>query len=92
VLGKLVLKDPNLDEESEAILAAMEPGDELDVRVGEVGMAITPLRPAGRVDMGDRVVDAISEFGFIEAGARVRIVSANAMRIGVEPAGPEDRA
>ena len=38
-------------------------------------------------DMGDRVVDAISEFGFIPAGARVRIVSVSMMRIGVEPAG-----
>jgi membrane-bound ClpP family serine protease len=84
VLGRLVLKDPNLDEESEAILAAMDPDPDAEVRPGEIGTALTPLRPAGRVDMGDRVVDAISEFGFIPAGAKVRIVSASAMRIGVE--------
>jgi membrane-bound ClpP family serine protease len=84
VLGRLVLKDPNVDEESEAILAAMDPDEGAEVRVGEIGTALTPLRPAGRVDMGDRVVDAISEFGFIPVGAKVRIVSANQMRIGVE--------
>jgi hypothetical protein len=47
--------------------------------------------------MGDRVVDAISEFGFIPAGAKVRVVSASMMRIGVElladqPGGTEARS
>jgi membrane-bound serine protease (ClpP class) len=85
VLGRLVLKNPSADDESESILAAMDPDPDAEVMPGEIGTALTPLRPAGRVDMGDRVVDAISEFGFIPAGAKVRIVSASQMRIGVEP-------
>jgi membrane-bound ClpP family serine protease len=85
VLGKLVLKDPNLDEDSEGWLAAMDPDVGVEVRPGDVGIALTPLRPAGRVEVGDKVVDAISEFGFIPIGAKVRIVSVTTMRIGVEP-------
>ena len=84
ILGRLVLKSPTADENAESFLAAMDPDPDAEVRPGDIGTALTPLRPAGRVDMGDKVVDAISEFGFIPAGARVRIVSASGMRIGVE--------
>jgi membrane-bound ClpP family serine protease len=85
VLGRLVLKSPQADEESESFLGAMDPDPDAQVRPGDIGIALTPLRPAGRVDMGDQVVDAIAEFGFIPVGAKVRVVSANAMRVGVEP-------
>jgi membrane-bound serine protease (ClpP class) len=49
-----------------------------------VGEAITPLRPAGRVAIGDRVVDVVADYGFIDSGARVRVVSVSAMRVAVE--------
>jgi membrane-bound ClpP family serine protease len=85
VLGRLVLKNPSYDDESETVLTAMDPDPDAEVRPGDIGTALTPLRPAGRVDIGDKVVDAISEFGFIPMGAKVRVVSASMMRIGVEP-------
>lgn len=83
VLNRLVLKDPAV-EESDGLLAAM--GDETDAaaRVGEVGTALTPLRPSGRVLIGDRVLDAVAEFGYIPARARVRVTSATRFRVGVE--------
>ena len=73
ILGRLVLKSPTADEESESFLSAMDPDPDGPVQVGDVGTALTPLRPAGRVDMGDHVIDAIAEFGFIPIGSKVRV-------------------
>jgi membrane-bound serine protease (ClpP class) len=56
------------------------------VKVGSPGVAITPLRPAGRVQLGDRVIDVVSEIGYIPAGAPVKVVNVTDFRIGVEPA------
>lgn len=84
LLGRLVLKSPASDEESADMLAAMTDMDDLPVKVGDRGVALTMLRPAGRVQVGDRVVDAVAEIGFIDSGMNVRIVNASAMRIGVE--------
>lgn len=87
ILGKLVLKTSHGDEESPEMFSAMDdqPLGSL-VKVGEVGIAITPLRPSGRIQVGDHVVDAAAEFGFIDSGTKVRIVSVSAMKIGVEEA------
>jgi len=55
-------------------------------RVGEKGVTITPMHPAGRVDIGGRVIDAVSDFGFLEAGEPVRVSSVSGIRVGVERA------
>ncbi|MDX2131699.1 MAG: NfeD family protein [Planctomycetota bacterium] len=85
ILGRLVLKDPGTTEESEGFLAdAFPPSPAEGVKVGDEGVALTPLRPAGRVEVGERVIDAVAEFGFIDAGSRVRIVTMDGFRTGVE--------
>jgi membrane-bound serine protease (ClpP class) len=48
---------------------------------GQVGSAATDLRPSGKVTLGGRRVDAVAERGYIDAGARVRVVRAGAGRI-----------
>jgi membrane-bound serine protease (ClpP class) len=50
-------------------------------QAGESGEAATPLRPAGKVVVGGRRMDAVAEVGFVEAGARVRVVRAEAGRL-----------
>lgn len=45
------------------------------LRVGDVGRAITPLRPAGRADFGEGPVDAQSVGEWLDAGTRVRVVA-----------------
>lgn len=84
-LGRLVLKTAHGDDDSPEMFTAMEEdqGGRL-VKLGDVGTAITPLRPSGRIQVGDHVVDAAAEFGFIDTGTKVRIVSVSAMKIGVE--------
>jgi len=84
VLGKLVLKDPGTDDESDGWLQAIDPDAGLDVRPGQIGTTLTPMRPSGRIEVGDKVIDAVAEFGFIPAGSRVRIVSTSPLRTGVE--------
>mgnify|MGYP005837612901 CR=1 FL=1 len=87
VLNRLVLKDPGTTEDSEGFLAdAFLPSEADAVKVGDVGVALTPLRPAGRVEVGDKVIDAVAEFGFIDAGQKVRIVTKDGFKTGVEKA------
>ncbi len=44
-------------------------------RAGDVGVAVTPLRPSGKVKVGDAVYDVVTEGGFLEKGARVVITA-----------------
>jgi membrane-bound serine protease (ClpP class) len=42
---------------------------------GRIGVAISPLRPGGKAQFGDEVIDVISQGDLVEAGAKVRIIS-----------------
>ncbi len=49
--------------------------------IGDVGVALTPLRPAGRADFGSRRLDVVTEGEFIERGQPVRIEAVHGNRI-----------
>lgn len=91
VLNRLVLQDPVWDDErgGDEFLAAMG-APSGPVRKGMTGITLTPLRPAGRVELGavpgepGRIIDVVSEVGYIPAGAKVRILSVSDFRISVE--------
>jgi membrane-bound serine protease (ClpP class) len=51
-----------------------DPSDEETIPLGTTGEAASDLRPAGKVRVGGRKLDAVSEGGYIGSGARVRIV------------------
>lgn len=42
--------------------------------IGEEGIAVTVLRPSGKVEIAGEYYDAISEEGFIEKGSRVKVI------------------
>lgn len=84
VLGRLVLKSSPAAEVDEGMFSAMA-AHESGVRVGQVGVAITPLRPSGKMQAGDKVVDVVAEMGFIAAGEKVRVTAVNEFRVDVEP-------
>ncbi len=88
MLNRLVLKDTPPDDDGPGMLAAMEDTTEVEVRPGDVGFTITPMRPAGRVQVKERVVDAVAELGFIAAGESIRVTSVDGLRIGVEVVRP----
>lgn len=84
-LRRLVLQNPEFDGDGtimgSSMLAAMADDD---VRIGEIGIATTPLRPAGKVDINGRLHDVVAEFGFVDAGKRVKVVNVTPFRIGVD--------
>lgn len=59
------------------------------LKVGDVGIATTPLRPSGSMEFGDDLFDVVSGFGMIDTGTRVRVVSLSDNRVVVEPAAPD---
>ena len=42
--------------------------------IGKTGMAYTVLRPSGKVEIEDEIYDAVSDIGFIEKGASVKVM------------------
>jgi len=51
---------------------------------GKTGTALTPLRPAGVVLIDGERIDAVSEGGFVEPGARVRVARVEGLRVVVK--------
>ncbi len=86
ILNRLVLKDDS-GQSDEGLLAAMDPLPRGGLQVGVVGTALTPLRPAGRVQVGDKIFDVVADMGFINSGELVRIASVDAFRVSVERVG-----
>ncbi|MBX3390154.1 MAG: hypothetical protein KF691_11970 [Phycisphaeraceae bacterium] len=83
-LRRLVLQDPGFDGDGAmggSLLAAMA---EDPVRVGDIGVATTPLRPSGKIEIDGRLHDVVAEFGFIDSGQRVKVVNVTPFRIGVD--------
>ncbi|MDE6288329.1 MAG: nodulation protein NfeD, partial [Muribaculaceae bacterium] len=51
---------------------------------GQLGNAVTDLRPAGKVKIGDTTCDAVSRDGFIEAGSEIKVVAFETAQVYVE--------
>jgi membrane-bound serine protease (ClpP class) len=56
--------------------------------VGREGTALTDLRPAGTVLIGEERIDAVSDSEWIEDGTDVRVVSSEGYRLVVRPLRP----
>src|SRR5690606_30963900 len=54
--------------------------------LGERGVALSPLRPAGTAEIGGRRVDVMTEGSFVPAGEPVEVVSVRGSRVVVRPA------
>lgn len=55
--------------------------------VGQEGVALTMLRPAGSIEIGGRRVDALSEAEVIDAGTRVEVVRVSGLKVFVKGVG-----
>jgi len=49
--------------------------------LGEVGVALTPLRPSGTAQILGRRVDVVVESGFVEAGETVSVIFQEGLRV-----------
>ena len=70
---RLVLEDAVSDGSLNAI--------ETEVSVGEVGEAVTRLAPSGKIRIGSRTVDVISNGEFIEPKTRVKVCEVSGNRV-----------
>ncbi len=77
-LGKVV-DGPYLD----ATLAAShaDSHEALAITVGQTGIAATTLRPAGKMNIGDRNIDVVTEGAFIEKGSLVKVIAVKGNRV-----------
>ena len=53
--------------------------------IGQRGIAVTELRPVGRIEIQEQRYEAISESGIIEAGTQIEIVNAYDAQLKVRP-------
>ncbi|MCA9310569.1 MAG: hypothetical protein KDA21_05135 [Phycisphaerales bacterium] len=84
VAGQMILSTRSGDS-SEGMLAAMSPAPvSSSVQVGDVGRVTSTLRPSGTAEINERLLDVVSESGFIEPGATVRVTSVGTYRVTVE--------
>ena len=88
LLNKLIL-GASSDEEDlpDSVLAAAAPlSPVMDVGPGDVGVAVTTLRPSGRVIVGGHGLNAVAKRGIIDANRPIRIVRFDGFDWVVEPA------
>lgn len=76
---RLVLKD------AETTTAGFVSSDDYNAYLGQTGVALTLLRPAGVIDIAGTHLDVVSEGKFITAGNKVKVVSVSGNRIVVRP-------
>lgn len=62
-----------------SLLAKYDPNS--PVQLGDSGVCVSSLRPAGKVQFGERYVNVVSEGGWIEAGTPVEVVEVAGNRI-----------
>ncbi len=74
-----------LEEAVTATAAPPERGIGLPALVGQVGVALTDLRPGGRVEVINHRAEARAELGFISAGTPIRVVRAESGHVVVRP-------
>jgi membrane-bound serine protease (ClpP class) len=89
VFGKMVLADRSggaSGDEGALGEGANEQAQAAGVSSGQTGVAITPLRPAGRVEINGQLLDVVADGGFVGAGEAVRVVRVESFRIVVERA------
>ena len=87
ILNRLALQPPPPDDES---LPTSSSEDKklsqihaFPVAIGDIGIAESPLRPAGRVAFGDIYVDVITDGSFVDPGTEVRVIDVSANRVRV---------
>lgn len=49
--------------------------------VGDEGTSLSALRPSGKVQIGEAIIDVVTEGDFVDAGTRVRIVAKQGVKI-----------
>jgi membrane-bound ClpP family serine protease len=71
------LKDTSKGKVNEGLTATLS--------VGELGVAVSTLRPSGKAEFKNELFEVRSQGGYIEARTKVRIIEINQQQVIVEP-------
>jgi membrane-bound ClpP family serine protease len=71
-------------EEDEAAQSDYPMNAELQALLGAIGVAVTPLRPAGKTQFGEAYVDVVAEGRYITPGTRVQVIEVEGNRVVVK--------
>jgi membrane-bound serine protease (ClpP class) len=63
---------------------------DLSALVGQSGETLTSLRPSGRAQFGDRIVDVVTEGDFVSTGDPVEVLTVEGNRVVVQKIGAAD--
>ena len=69
------------DDDDDKPAPVLAPDNPFGVDVGDWGLAVSPLRPAGKARFGDRYLDVLTDGDFVERGRQVRIIEIQGSRI-----------
>ena len=90
-MNRLVLTNPStrVDYRPSKQTSLRVSGDEVigagQITPGATGRAMTSLRPSGRAEFDDKIVDVVSEGQWVAPGDAVRVITVHGNRIIVEP-------
>jgi membrane-bound ClpP family serine protease len=84
--NRLMLKPPTEEDEEADPDAGPAVGvsPALAALLGAIGVAVTPLRPAGMARFGEEFVDVVAEGSFVPAGNRVQVIEIEGNRVVVK--------
>lgn len=85
LLNRLVLTNHTDRQTDLSLVTIMSEPQGSSAAVGDEGITTTPLKPVGQAEIDDRIVDVVSDLGFIESGTPVRVIAVGSMRVVVEP-------
>jgi len=89
MLNRLTLRPPDAAEtdrsQGPTDRAAAFSGRDVALSIGDLGVADSLLRPAGKARFGNRFVDVVADGDYIPKGQRVRIVEVAGNRVVVVP-------
>lgn len=80
-VGRKMILGDDADERERAESARASGAAERTELLGRTGVAITDMHPVGMVRIGDERIEASSEHGAIDEGARVRVTAVEGRRV-----------
>lgn len=86
MLGPAPSEPPPRAERGVGAVGRRASDDESPPAVGDRGVAVSPLRPAGKARFGDRLVDVVADGEFIERQTEVEVADVLGNRVVVRPA------
>jgi membrane-bound ClpP family serine protease len=82
-VNRLILK-PALEQTEDLGEPSESVRPDMGALLGAIGVAATPLRPAGKVQFGEEFVDVVAESGYVVPGTRVQVVEIEGNRVVVK--------